>query len=91
MKSYYVCDVCGKSYDTVEAAAECERVHAEKKAHDEDLAREKKERMAEVNKAYEHYVSLSNKYFEDYIKPERDASCSSSFDWLWNLHEHIFS
>ena len=37
----YCCETCGKRYSTEEQALECERVHKEEKARQEELAKEK--------------------------------------------------
>lgn len=68
----YKCEVCGKEYENLKDRANCEW-NCSKKLEFEDeqrkrevLKKEKKARADEVNKAYNDYQKLYDKFFDDY-------------------------
>ena len=68
----YMCDVCGKTYETVEERNACEtkclaeRAKAEAKRKEEELRKEKETRKKEIEDALDHYNALLKAYIKDY-------------------------
>ena len=66
MKTYYVCETCGKKFNDMEAAIKCEKQHEEAVAKSKRLVAEQEKRRAEVDKAYKSYMELLDAYDKDY-------------------------
>lgn len=62
----YCCENCGKKYNTEEQALECERVHKEEKARQEELAKEKETRTQDIEKSIKTLENDIEKFYEDY-------------------------
>ena len=68
----FVCDYCGKEYDTPLARAKCElecdrkRVAEEERQLKEKLAKEKEDRKNEIFEARKRVYFLEGKYRKDY-------------------------
>lgn len=64
----YCCEVCEKKHTSEEQALECERVHREEKARQEELAKEKEVRIKELNELTETLKVKVEKFRDDYGK-----------------------
>lgn len=90
----YTCDVCGKTYDTVEERNACEtkcladRKKAEAKRKEEELRKVKETRKKEIEMAYDHYNELLKAYIKDYGSYSFMRECSNG-DWANDLSGNI--
>ena len=86
----YRCSICGKDYDTVKERAACEMACAEKseKAAEEkrkrELAAQKEERNAVINRKLEELVDLMVKYNKDYQEDPHIKIKSNGVDIDWS-------
>lgn len=63
---FYCCEVCGKKHTSEEKALECERLHEEEKAKREELAKEKEERIKDINFLVAELEGEIKKFRNDY-------------------------
>lgn len=82
MKQYFICETCGKKYDSDKEALACEAYHVEENERVERLKKEKNDRRAAIRKMVEEY---EKDYNEIYI-----GSSFSKSDSLENLLNELF-
>lgn len=66
MKILYVCETCGKTYETETAASECEIKHREEEARLRDLESQKENRRKELFRLRDEYETKKRSYALDY-------------------------
>ncbi len=71
MKTFYYCDVCGKTFENEAEAKEHEELHVQKEEASKKLLKQMKEAKNEVDSAYntykeklERYETLKGKYYD---------------------------
>lgn len=62
----YICETCGKVFDSEDKCVACEKVHREEQERKVKLKAEKEKRVKEVNDAYKNANELRNKLIKDY-------------------------
>ena len=87
MKTVHYCDICGKNFSTPEEALDCERVHTEEKAKQEQLSKAKLDREKEVDGLFKTFYDAYKSFYNDYgVFPE----ISGGFNRLSPLERMIF-
>jgi uncharacterized membrane protein len=66
MKQIFVCERCGKNFESEEAALKCEQKHQDADEMARKLAEEKQTRAQEINDAEEHLRELKYAFMKDY-------------------------
>jgi DNA-directed RNA polymerase subunit RPC12/RpoP len=66
MKQIFVCERCGKNFESEEAALKCERKHKENDERAQKLAEEKQSRLQEINDLSARLKELRYNYIKDY-------------------------
>lgn len=66
MKTVYICETCGKTYETETAASECEIKHREEEARLRDLKNQKDDRRKELFRLRDEYETKKKNYVLDY-------------------------
>ena len=73
----YVCETCGKVFDSEEKCISCENGHRVEQERKRRLANEKESRIKEVNDAYKKAEELRDKLIKDYpgiyVRPHDDT------------------
>lgn len=62
----YCCETCGEKFISEEKALECEQIHREEKARQEELAKEKEVRFAEIETDWNNLFKKISDYQDDY-------------------------
>ena len=84
----YCCETCGKRYSTEEQALDCEKVHAEEKAKQEELLKARDDREKEVNSLFKTFYNAYKSFYNDYgVFPE----ISGGFNKFSPLERIIFN
>ena len=84
----YCCETCGKRYSTEEQALDCEKVHAEEKAKQEELLKARDDREKEVNSLFKTFYDAYKSFYNDYgTYPE----ISGGFNKFSPLEKMIFN
>ena len=71
MKLYYICDICGKRYDSAEAATSCEEKHALDEQRRRELESQRERRALEINELAKELSERIREYNNDYPEPIR--------------------
>ena len=84
----YCCETCSKKFTTEKQALDCERVHEEEKVKREEFAKEKEERIKDIQDTIKFLESKIEKYHKDYFEYPKIQSKSgnpspSLIDNLW--------
>lgn len=66
MKILYVCETCGKTYETETAASECEIKHRQEEARLRDLESQREDRRKELFRLRDEYETKKKDYVLDY-------------------------
>ena len=87
MKTFYYCDVCGKTFENEAEAKEHEALHAQKEEASKRLLKQMEEAKNDVDSAYKTYKEKLKKYEE--IKGKYYDSCEQTHCTLKDLMDEM--
>lgn len=88
MKTFYYCDVCGKTFENEAEAKEHEVLHAQKEETSKKLLKQMEEAKNDMTVAYNDYKEKLKKYEE--IKEKYYDSCEQTYCTLKDFMDEIF-
>ncbi|OQB22765.1 MAG: hypothetical protein BWY11_02067 [Firmicutes bacterium ADurb.Bin182] len=71
MKLYYICDVCGKKYESAEFAEQCEQRHQLDEQRRKELESQRERRAAQIKELARELSERVKEYNSDYSEPIR--------------------